>query len=150
MLGISSGRRSGEPRGHLFLCTVVEIHRVEFPVSVSYIASRIRKTCRTIFASAIGGRPQVHWRAGRTAIAPVLKTGARKGLGVRIPRSPLECPPATSTFCIPQNSIGHTPGKPAMWSREFAAITREWFHRQDHIDRGGWYTPKNFRAVARR
>lgn len=28
-------------------------------------------------------------RAGRTAIAPVLKTGARKGLGVRIPRSPL-------------------------------------------------------------
>ena len=31
-----------------------------------------------------------YWRAGRTAIAPVLKTGARKGLGVRIPRSPLE------------------------------------------------------------
>ena len=27
-------------------------------------------------------------RAGRTAIAPVLKTGVRKGLGVRIPRSP--------------------------------------------------------------
>ena len=29
------------------------------------------------------------WRAGRTAIAPVLKTGGRKPLGVRIPRSPL-------------------------------------------------------------
>ena len=28
------------------------------------------------------------WRAGRTAIAPVLKTGGRKPLGVRIPRSP--------------------------------------------------------------
>ena len=27
-------------------------------------------------------------RAGRMAIAPVLKTGARKGMGVRIPRSP--------------------------------------------------------------
>ena len=30
------------------------------------------------------------WRAGRTAIAPVLKTGVRKDLGVRIPRSPLQ------------------------------------------------------------
>jgi hypothetical protein len=27
-------------------------------------------------------------RAGRMAIAPVLKTGVRKGMGVRIPRSP--------------------------------------------------------------
>ena len=28
------------------------------------------------------------WRAGRTAIAPVLKTGVRKDFGVRIPSSP--------------------------------------------------------------
>ena len=37
--------------------------------------------------------PLKGWRAGRTAIAPVLKTGVRKDLGVRIPRSPQDCVP---------------------------------------------------------
>ena len=37
-----------------------------------------------------------YWRAGRTAIAPVLKTGGRKPLGVRIPRSPQDYVPANS------------------------------------------------------
>ena len=37
-------------------------------------------------------------RAGRTAIAPVLKTGVRKDLGVRIPRSPLRKIPPLAGF----------------------------------------------------
>ncbi len=59
------------------------IHSVEFGIPLSYIETTLAVR-----------------RAGRTAIAPVLKTGARKGLGVRIPRSPLECLHFLPTSCI--------------------------------------------------
>jgi hypothetical protein len=103
----NSGRRSGEPRAHLSsfpssflqICaprlTVIQagVSSVEFQGIVVYI-----------------GMPIIAWRAGRTAIAPVLKTGVRKDLQVRILRSPpLGGLPQGTVYGSLRDSFGRIP-----------------------------------------
>ncbi len=66
------------------------------------------------------------WRGGRTAIAPVLKTGARKGLWVRIPPPPVSFRRPRTLRGWDQRSSSHplrrhSPGARSSPSRDFPA-----------------------------